>query len=155
MFPVNNYSGPSSRGSGRGHPKRRGRGISRGKFRFPQTVKPENTTPAAEPPADRKEEKREVKEVTRVIPGITLVGCQVQLSVSTRQVGFLIQELFSLLTHNQVDVQCTRYQLYRVVLYAAAIKLIKQGVNGQFRGSIYQNLDRTYSKGFRVRWRRT
>lgn len=124
MFPFPYYSQPPFQGSrrGRGRTPRRGRGNNNRGNRFPS----ERQEAPPPPSREMRTEKPEQKELTRTIPGLVLNECLVQLSVTLRCLGFLVQSLFLLLEQNQVVVACTRYQLYRIVLYAAAIKILKQ-----------------------------
>lgn len=127
MYPFPFYQPPQQpfRGRGRGRGNfRRGRGRSGANSNNQRFNQKEEI--AAPPPLEKKEESKEVKEVTRTTPGISLTSCEVQLSISNRQLGFLTQELFLLLLRNAVAVACTPFQLYRILLYAVAVKLANQ-----------------------------
>lgn len=98
------------------YPRRGGRGRGRRPRRAYQ--KPRQEAP---PPTKLVEEVKE-KQVSKS----ELKLLRIQLSITTRCIGLFIQYLFYILQSNNINVNCTCFNLYRVCLYTLSAKLINQ-----------------------------
>lgn len=59
-------------------------------------------------------------------PSKVLNPCSIQLPLSTWAASLLIQMLFHMLEQNAVNVNCSRFQLYCILLYSISVKICKQ-----------------------------
>lgn len=74
---------------------------------------------------DRRQNKKTESSVILSASKILQI-CSVQLPFTTPVAGLLTQMLFYLLDQNVVNVNCTRFQFYRIILYSFSDKLTKQ-----------------------------